>query len=195
MRKIKERMPTKQELHNYKVLKPIAHLLADSRLWHLNRRTVASGVAIGVLMGFLPLPIQMLLAATVAIIAKANVPLAIVSTWITNPFTMASVFALNYYVGSLLLDSKVHFSVNSAMSMRHLLDMGYDILLPLYLGSLVVGIIVSSITYGIIRGWWRYKVVQDYHRRKRESKKQKQVQIKQQKQAEKIQQQDERHNQ
>lgn len=89
MRKIKERMPTKQELHNYKVLKPIAHLLADSRLWHLNRRTVASGVAIGVLMGFLPLPIQMLLAATVAIIAKANVPLAIVSTWITNPFTMA----------------------------------------------------------------------------------------------------------
>lgn len=195
MKRIKERMPTKQELHKYRILRPIAHLLADTRLWHLNRRTVASGVAIGILMGFLPIPIQMLLAATIAIIAKANVPLAIISTWISNPLTMAPIFAFNYYIGSLLLDSEIHFSMESAMNMRLLLDLGYDILLPLYLGSLVMGIVVSALSYGIIRGWWRYKVIQDYQRRQKRCKKQRQIQVQQQQQKYRDQQQNEKHNQ
>ena len=42
--------------------------LHDSEVWHLGRRSVAGGVSLGFFLAFIPLPIQMLVAAPLAIL-------------------------------------------------------------------------------------------------------------------------------
>ncbi len=158
-------MPTKHELHKYRILKPIAHWLTDSRIWHFHRRAVAAGVAIGLFMGFLPLPIQMLLSAIAAVIVRANLPLALGCTWVSNPLTMPPIFAFNYYIGSLILPADPNFSI-SDINLSNVLELGSNILLPLYFGSVVVGLVVAVISYSIIRSWWRYKIVKHHRHRK-----------------------------
>jgi len=52
-----------------------------------NRRTVAGGVAVGVFFGLL-IPVGQILGAAVAAICfKVNLPVAAMSTLVTNPFT------------------------------------------------------------------------------------------------------------
>ena len=73
-RKLKHYLPTPESIRDNRWLRWCAPLLAHPRLWHLHRRAVALGVAIGLVTGLIPGPIQMLLAAIIAIPLRANIP-------------------------------------------------------------------------------------------------------------------------
>ncbi len=77
--------------------------LNHPNLWHLNRDSVAGGFAIGLFSGLVPGPLQMLVAALLAIPLKKNLPVALVTTLYTNPFTIAPLYLLAYGYGRLLL--------------------------------------------------------------------------------------------
>jgi len=57
----------------------LTELLADPKLWHLNRHTVAGGVAVGLFVSWIPIPLQMILAAFIAAQLRVHVP---VSVWL-----------------------------------------------------------------------------------------------------------------
>ena len=80
--------------------------LNHPNLWHLNRDSVAGGLAIGLFSGLVPGPLQMLTAAALAIPLKKNLPVALVTTLYTNPFTIAPLYLLAYGYGRLLLDAR-----------------------------------------------------------------------------------------
>ena len=77
--------------------------LHHPNLWHLNRDSVAGGVAIGLFAGLVPGPLQMLAAALLAVPLKKNLPVALATTLYTNPFTIAPLYVLAYEYGRLLL--------------------------------------------------------------------------------------------
>ena len=84
-------------------LRWLGPLLKRTWLWHLDRRRVAVGAAIGVFFGFL-VPIgQIPLSAVAAVALRANLPVAAASTLISNPFTYAPIYVLAYKTGSALL--------------------------------------------------------------------------------------------
>ncbi|MEO7854360.1 MAG: DUF2062 domain-containing protein [Rubrivivax sp.] len=56
-------------------------------LWQLNWRRVALGAGIGVFFGFLFPVLQITLAALCAVLLRANLPVAVVATLVTNPLT------------------------------------------------------------------------------------------------------------
>ncbi len=57
-------------------------------LWKPRRHAVATGVAIGVAVSMLPpIPVQMLLAAIIAVLLRGNIPIAAATCWISNPLT------------------------------------------------------------------------------------------------------------
>ncbi len=73
------------------------------RLWQLSRRGLALGFAIGIFYGLL-LPFgQIPLAAVTAILLRGNVPLAMASTFISNPVSFPLIYYFAYKFGLLLM--------------------------------------------------------------------------------------------
>ena len=72
-------------------------------LWHLSRRSVAGGVAIGLFCGLIPGPLQMLGGALCAVWLKRNLPIALLTTLYTNPFTIIPLYLLAYQLGALVI--------------------------------------------------------------------------------------------
>lgn len=79
-------------------------LLHDPNLWHLNRHSVARAMAVGLFAAFIPIPLQMLLAAFLAISVRGNMPIAVSLVWLTNPITMPVVFFCTYMTGTWLMN-------------------------------------------------------------------------------------------
>lgn len=99
------RTPTPEQIRSGKLGRLFGPRLADRRLWTRRRRSVALGMAVGVFFGFL-IPLgQFLFAGALAIMLRANVPAALASTLVTNPFTFGPVYYAAYVVGSWLLGS------------------------------------------------------------------------------------------
>ena len=80
-------MPTRAGLAENRFLKPIAHRFLRSDLWRFTRRSVPRGVALGMLAAFLVPVGQIFVAVFLALPVRANVPIAALTTFITNPFT------------------------------------------------------------------------------------------------------------
>ena len=60
-------LPEPHTLREHRYLRHIAPWLTHPNLWHLNRRSVAGGVAIGLFSGLVPGPLQMLSGALLAL--------------------------------------------------------------------------------------------------------------------------------
>jgi len=64
---------------------------------------VALGAALGVFFGFLVPVAQILFSALFALALRANLPVAAVSTLVSNPFTYGPIFVLAHRTGSVIL--------------------------------------------------------------------------------------------
>ena len=53
-------------------------------LWHLNRRSAAGGVAVGLFCGLIPGPLQMLGAGIACVLFRVNLPVSLVTTLYTE---------------------------------------------------------------------------------------------------------------
>ncbi|MBV1917946.1 MAG: DUF2062 domain-containing protein [Sphingomonadaceae bacterium] len=96
-------MPTRDELAENRWLAPVAHRFLSPELWRFTRRSVPRGVALGVFAAFI-IPIgQVFLAVFLALPARANVPLAVLVTFVTNPFTLAFWLVVSNRIGRFFL--------------------------------------------------------------------------------------------
>lgn len=100
---LKKWLPNHDSMNRDKSTQWIAKWLHNHPyLWSLNRKAVAKGVAAGLLVAFIPIPAQLILSALLALLLRANLPIAIVSTLISNPFTFVPINLLIYHIGTLL---------------------------------------------------------------------------------------------
>ena len=133
-------------------------------LWHFNRRSVARAFACGLFCAFLPIPGQMVAAAALAILFAANLPLAAILVWITNPFTIPPIFLSCYLLGSWVLDiPPQHFAFE--WSWAWFSDELYTVGLPLLTGSLICGLFSAAVGYWGILLYWRWYVVRIWRTR------------------------------
>ncbi|HEY8354867.1 MAG TPA: DUF2062 domain-containing protein [Methylophilaceae bacterium] len=96
-------LPKRHEILESRWLKPFHEHLHDRRLWRLERYATARGAAIGLFFAFI-VPIGQIPLSVIASIAfRANIPVAVLGTFVTNPFTFPVVFWAAYSIGSLLL--------------------------------------------------------------------------------------------
>jgi uncharacterized protein (DUF2062 family) len=108
LRSIRKRLPDQHTVRQYPWLGWCAHWLEHHGLWAFHRRQVAGGVAIGLFAGLIPGPLQMLTAVLLCVLAKRNIPVAIVTTFYTNPLTIGPLYLLAYAYGKLLLGAGNH---------------------------------------------------------------------------------------
>ena len=99
---LKKYLPDHQSIHANPWLRPFAAALLHPRLWHLNHRSAAGAVAAGLFCGLIPGPLQMIGAAVCALVFRVNLPLALLVTLYTNPFTIVPLYILAYQIGRFL---------------------------------------------------------------------------------------------
>ncbi len=100
---LQRKMPTRAGMERNKYLKPIAHRFLVSELWRFTRRSVPRGVALGMLAAFLVPVGQIFAAVFLALPVRANVPIAAITTFITNPLTYPFWIAAANQVGKFVL--------------------------------------------------------------------------------------------
>jgi len=168
-RLIKKFTPNPQKIRDSKHLKIFGSLLLDQNLWHLNRRSFAGAIAVGLFVAFIPLPGQMLISAALAIIFRVNIVIAVAMVWISNPITMPPMFYAAYSVGNLFFDIPIEakateFNIKTLVAeLKH----GWQ---PFLLGCFVLGSASSCLGYILARLYWRYSVIMHWFARRHKRK-------------------------
>jgi uncharacterized protein (DUF2062 family) len=124
---------------------------------------IARGAGIGIFVALLPIMgIQMPVATMLALPLRGNIKAAIAGVWLTNPLTFIPLYYAVYRFGLLLAPSRrMEWGVFETVflksanwnwaeireSLIQLLNMSADIMVPLWLGGAVWGLIFGVATY------------------------------------------------
>jgi uncharacterized protein (DUF2062 family) len=160
-------MPAREHLANNRSIKLLGSWIFNENLWHLNRNSSSAAVFIGIFVAFLPIPGQMFVAAFLALMFSANLPLAIALVWITNPITIVPIFYGTYELGSFLLGQQTALKLSP--SVESFAANISAIWKPLILGSLTCGFFFGSLGYSLTRISWRVMVVRKWQKRRRKT--------------------------
>jgi uncharacterized protein (DUF2062 family) len=145
---------------------PFRPWLGHPSLWHLNRRSVAGGFSIGLFCGLIPGPFQMLGALLMAIPLRKNIPVALVTTFYTNPFTILPLYVVAYAYGRLLVggeDSQVRMPDH--WSLASLWEWAMGLGTPLAVGILALALTLAFVGYFTVDVLWRLHVARNWRRR------------------------------
>jgi len=161
-------LPDRDAIRANKYLAWLGAWLHHPNLWHLNRHSVAGGFAIGLAAGLVPGPLQMLSAALLAIPLKKNLPVALLTTLYTNPFTIVPLYLLAIAYGRLLLGAGNHpvivepyawdwaHWIDSLQGLAHwTLSLGK----PLAVGLVALALTLAAAGYFAMQVAWRVYVV------------------------------------
>lgn len=174
---IKRWTPSADSVRSNRSLRWLGPLLNRPWLWQLNRRSVSIGVAIGVFFGFLIPVLQAVFSAVFALVFRANLPVAIVSTLVSNPFTYAPIGILAYELGSAVLGESTsaeqlamfentveEMNVSSPSTWDQILSIGK----PVFLGLAIFAVVGSISAFAITNLGWRLLVASQRARRRRQ---------------------------
>ena len=166
-------LPDHEAIKQNRWIRPFGALLHHPNLWHLNRRSVAGGVAIGMFCGLIPGPFQMIGAALLAVLFRANLPVAMCTTLYTNPFTIVPLYMLAYELGAFVTGQ--HNGLPTAHFMLPEVSWGnwYTVLLdwivslgkPFAVGLLLLATGLAIAGYFVVRVLWYSVVVWEWRRR------------------------------
>jgi uncharacterized protein (DUF2062 family) len=164
---VKRWIPTREELKRSRWLAPVAHHLEDDRLWHLERGSVARGVAIGLFYGFMLPFAQFLFAVVTAIWLRGHVAIAAASTLVTNPLTFPPIYWLAYRIGGAVLGEPPDDEAATGVGARaeaELANQGWlagtwDTVqaagAPLLVGLALLAVAASALGYALVWLLWR----------------------------------------
>ncbi|MFZ2289122.1 MAG: DUF2062 domain-containing protein [Halopseudomonas yangmingensis] len=162
---LKRYIPSPERIKNTKSLRFLGELLHDPNLWHLNRHGVARAMAIGLFVCMLPIPMQMLVSAALAVPLRANLPISVGLVWLSNPVTMPAIFFAQYRIGTLLLGTPERH-IPMELSLTWLASELQHIWQPLLTGAVISGAVLGFCGYAATMLYWRYWVSRNWKLRK-----------------------------
>lgn len=168
-------LPTLDTVKNQRWLRPLGNWLYHPNLWHLHRRSVAAGVAIGLFCGLIPGPLQMISAAMLAVLLRANMPVALITTLYTNPFTIVPLYLVAYGLGAWVTGT--HNGIAAAklsfpeMQWHNWVSELWNWLMmlgePFFIGLPLLAVCLAIVGYFAVRVAWRVAVVLKWRARQR----------------------------
>jgi uncharacterized protein (DUF2062 family) len=125
--------------------------LFDRRLWIPCRDTVASGLAIGLFFSVMLMPFQTLPAAVLAMRFRANVPLAMATTWFSNPLTTPAILFGQVWLGQWMRDT-LAVPMPDFLTAVHFQAPGLGMLnaASFILGMLTSGVLLALCAYPLV---------------------------------------------
>lgn len=105
--RIKQWLPKPETLNNNRWISWMGPSISHPRLWHFSRKGIALGLALGIFFGLLIPVAQIPASATMAVLLRANLPMAVASTLVTNPVTFGPVYYGAYKLGQWVLGEQL----------------------------------------------------------------------------------------
>jgi len=172
----KKYLPSHESVHQNRFIGMFGNLLHHHNLWHLNRHSVAGGVAVGLFAGLIPgsNPVQFFFASMFAIVFKVNLPVAVLTTLYSNPLTIVPIYLAAYTIGKFVIGNgtinmpQVEFSLldkNINEWIPSMIDWLASLGRPLLTGIFLLAILLSIIGYFTVRGVWRLYVIYAWRKR------------------------------
>ena len=173
-RYLRKYLPDHETIRNNPWLRPFESSLLHPRLWHLNRHSAAGAVAAGLFCGLIPGPLQMLGAAISAVAFKVNLPLALLVTLYTNPFTIVPLYLLAYEIGRLALGESNGFlappgfdATNFIAWTEAMQGLMLAVAQPLGIGLVLLASGLALTGYFATRAAWRIGLIAAWRRRQK----------------------------
>lgn len=163
------KLPKKDEMAKNRWLAPVAGTIARSELWRFTRRSVPRGVALGVFAAFI-IPLgQTFLAVALALPSRANLPLAAVTTLITNPLTVAFWAVVAHRLGQFVLkiDAGMTGAANEHINSNWFQEFAQwaEIAGVTAFGFVVLAVVGAAVGYLLASFIWRYVVARRWGNR------------------------------
>lgn len=170
---IQRYLPDRDKLAQNRMLKWLGPTLLHPDLWHISRRSIAVGLAIGLFFGLMIPLAQIPAAVVVAMALRANLAIAAASTLITNPFTFGPIYFFAYQIGESVLKGSQAVVPDTATATAQELASGLgqwiskvvDLGGPLFLGLFLMAVTTSITAYFIVHLAWRVGVITKKRRR------------------------------
>ena len=146
---------------------PFRPWLGHPSLWHINRRSLAGAVAIGLFCGLIPGPFQMLGAFLLAVPLRKNIPVALGVTFYTNPFTIVPLYMMAYGYGRVLIgdDGQPHHLTPDTWNPSGIWHWMLDLGKPLGVGLVALALTLAVVGYLVTAVIWRMHVASAWRRR------------------------------
>lgn len=154
-------MPTREQMERSRF---VPNRVLRSELWRFTRRSVPRGVALGMLVGIIVPFAQIIFAALFCMPVRANVPVAALTTFVTNPFTTPFIWLVAYKVGAWLLHVDAMTVVQPvARTMQqtefdHMLQWLTGATLVTAFGLVIIAVISAAVSYLVTSFVWRWWV-------------------------------------
>ncbi len=130
--------------------------LFDKDIWHISRRSISGGLAVGLFIAFTPtIPAQMLLSAVCAIWLRVNLPIAIAVCWVTNPFTVVWIYFMEYRLGRAVLGNLPGVFAISDLENIGAIRRLFSHATYVWTGGLIVGAVAALIGYIVMQLAWQ----------------------------------------
>lgn len=166
-------LPDHASIKQNRWIRPFGAWLHHPNLWHLHRRSVAGGVAVGMFCGLIPGPFQMLGAAVMSVLFRVNLPVALFTTFYTNPLTILPLYVVAYELGAFVTGhhngiTPVHLALPEmdwtnwyTILPEWLLSLGK----PFAIGLPLLAVLLAVAGYFAVRVLWYLMVMREWNKR------------------------------
>lgn len=171
-------LPSREQIARNRWLAWLQPWLQHPKLWHWSRRGVAMGVALGVFFGLLIPIAQIPLSVAAAVIMRANIPIAVASTLVSNPVTFGPIYYGAYRLGVWVTGSKERPKTIDLHDPQRTLEHDdtpfwqriTNLGKPLLVGLSITAVLMGFLTYGLISLIWRWRTLTKRRDRRRHSR-------------------------
>jgi uncharacterized protein (DUF2062 family) len=121
-------------------------------------------------------PVQFFFAALFSIAFKVNLPVAVATTLYSNPLTIVPIYIAAYAIGALVTGNgggsmpraELHLMDKPVQDwIPAMIDWVVSLGKPLLVGLLLLGILLSTGGYFLVRGAWRLHTIHEWRKRSR----------------------------
>jgi len=137
--------PKEHHLKNTLLHKILGERIFEPALWKPTKKGIIWAFTLGTFIAFTPtVGGQMIIAGLIAVFFRINIPVSLLTVWISNPLTIIFIYSLEIKIGMSILGNEFGFHK------IHSVEEFFQYIIPLSIGGAVLSVSMGIIAYILV---------------------------------------------